>query len=319
MRLKIDEAKQLARQAAIAAGAGVASASSLADATIAAELSGHGAVGFAHLPDYLDGFRSGRIATNAQPEISQPTPTTIRVDARGGIAQLGFDQAFDILREQAQRYGLAMFAQSNSYTAGELGYYTRRLAEVGLVSIAASNGPAMVTTAASRLPVFGTNPFSFAAPVANGSPLVIDQASSATAFVNLRAAAENGESIPEQWALDAAGAPTTNAHDALSGVLLAFGGARGANIALMVEVLAAGLTGANWSLDMPSFDSGDQPLGAGLFVLAITPEVLAPDLPARVASQLERLAAKGLYIPGQRPMVDEIEIEPLLLSIIERG
>ena len=87
-------------------------------------------------------------------------------------------------------------------------------------------------------------------------PLVIDQATSATAYVNLRKAAEHGEPIPEGWAIDAAGQPTTDARAALDGLLLAFGGKRGANIALMVEVLAAGMTGANWSLDCPPFDQG---------------------------------------------------------------
>ncbi|TIW17972.1 MAG: Ldh family oxidoreductase, partial [Mesorhizobium sp.] len=100
-------------------------------------------------------------------------------------------------------------------------------------------------------PVYCTNPMSFAAPAADGSPLVIDQSSSATAFVNIRKAAEDGRKIPEGWALDASGNPTTDPAAAMKGAMLAFGGQRGANIALMVEVLAAGLSGANWSLDAP--------------------------------------------------------------------
>ena len=256
MRYDAEQARALARRAIGNAGASEAVARSLANATIAAEIHGRPGVGFAHLLDYLDGLRHGRIADNAQPLITFPVPAAIRVDACQGIAQLGFDQAFDALLHRAQTFGIAVFAQTNSYTAGELGYYTRRLAQAGLVALAATNGPALVAAGRARVPVYGTNPFSFAAPVEHGMPLVIDQATSATAYVNLRKAAEHGEPIPEGWAIDAAGQPTTDARAALDGLLLAFGGKRGANIALMVEVLAAGMTGANWSLDCPPFDQG---------------------------------------------------------------
>lgn len=317
VRYTPEMAREFAFQAAIAAGAGEAAARSLANATVAAELCGRPSVGFAHLPDYLDGFATGRIAGRAEPEINFPTPAAIRVDAKGGIAQLGFDRAFDSLLSRAALYGLTLFTQQNSYTAGELGYYTRRLAEAGLVALAASNGPALLTAGAGRKPVYGTNPMAFAAPTGNAPPLVIDQASSATAFVNVRRAAEIEEAIPAGWAVDADGKPTTDARQAIKGALLAFGGARGANIALMVEVLAAGLTGANWSLDAPSFAEGTDSPGIGLFLIALSPALLAPDFSTRLASQVERLTASGIHIPGRTPIADEIELPQALVDAIK--
>ena len=148
--------------------------------------------------------------------------------------------------------------------------------------------------------------------------MLIDQASSATAFVNIRQAAETGEAIPPGWAVDAAGRPTTDPRAALTGALLAFGGERGANIALMVETLAAGLTGANWSLDTPSFARGSQSPGVGLLVIALKPDLLAPDFSARLAAHLERLAAKGVHIPGRRPARQDIELPDALLEAIAR-
>ena len=147
-----------------------------------------------------------------------------------------------------------------------------------------------MTVAGARTPVYCTNPFAFAAPVDDGPPLLIDQASSATAFVELRRYADRGEALPPGWAVDADGRPTTDPNAALRGALLAFGGARGANIALMVEVMAAGLAGANWALDAPSFTSGDRSPGAGLTVVAIAPALLAPDFPSRLRLELDRLA-----------------------------
>ncbi|QCI66308.1 Ldh family oxidoreductase [Phreatobacter stygius] len=318
MRYSKERARQLAWRAAMGAGASHAAAASLADATVAAELSGRGAVGFAHLLDYLEGFVAGRIAGGAEPDIGFPTPAIIRVDAKGGIAQLGFDLAFDELRARADLYGMTVFAQENSYTAGELGYYTRRLANAGLVALAASNGPALMTAGASRAPVYGTNPLSFAAPVENGRPLVVDQASSATAFVNVRCAADNGEAIPEGWAVDRNGQPTTDAREAVKGLLLAFGGARGANIALMVEILAAGLTGANWSCDAPSFAAGSRSPGVGLFIVGLKADVFAPGFSARLASQIERLAAQGIHIPGRSPDTGDVELPGSLVAAIEQ-
>ena len=144
---------------------------------------------------------------------------------------------------RAETFGIALFAQKGSYTTGELGYYPRRLAEAGLVALAATSGPALMTVAGAKTPVYCTNPIAFAAPLDEGPPLIIDQASSATAFVELRRYAERGEALPPGWAVDADGQPTTDPQAALRGALLAFGGARGANIALMVEVLAAGIIG----------------------------------------------------------------------------
>ena len=193
-------------------------------------------------------------------------------DAKGGLAHTGFDRIFNDLAKSARLFGVAMFSQRNAYTCGALGYFTGRLAERGAGLLRRHQRPALLAGAGGTKPVYCTNPMSFAAPVEGGAPLVIDQSSSATAFVSIRKAAEEGREIPAGWALDANGKPTTDPAAAMKGALLAFGGNRGANIALMVEVLAAGLSGANWSLDAPSFSEGRESPGTGLFVLAIEPE-----------------------------------------------
>ena len=95
-----------------------------------------------------------------------------------------------------------MFAQNGSYTTGELGYYPRRLADADLVGFAATSGPALMTVAGAKAPVYCTNPIAFAAPLDEGPPLLIDQASSATAFVQLRHYAEQDEPLPAGWAVD---------------------------------------------------------------------------------------------------------------------
>ena len=318
-RFTLVAATDLAARAIRAAGASNEAALSLARATVSANAHGKGSSGFSHLMDYLAALRAGRIVGDAEPVVTSPAPAAIHCDARGGIAQAGFDRAFDDLRHRAETFGIALFAQNGSYTTGELGYYPRRLAEAGLLAFAATSGPALMTVAGAKTPVYCTNPIAFAAPLDEGPPLLIDQASSATAFVQLRHYAERAETLPPGWAVDADGAPTTDPKAALRGALLAFGGARGANIALMVEVLAAGLAGANWALDAPSFTSGDRSPGAGLLVIAITPALLAPDFPQRLRLQLDRLAKLGVHIPGRHAAANEIELPDALAAEIERA
>src|SRR5271154_984968 len=144
-RFTLEAATELAARAVRAAGASDEAALSLARAPASANAHGKGSSGFSHLMDYLAALRAGRIVGNAEPLITSPTPAAIRCDARGGIAQLGFDQAFDDLRRRAEAFGIALFAQNGSYTTGELGYYPRRLAETGLVAFAATSGPALMT------------------------------------------------------------------------------------------------------------------------------------------------------------------------------
>jgi (2R)-3-sulfolactate dehydrogenase (NADP+) len=295
----VEEALALCQSAARGAGANAEVATSLARSVVAAEAEGLASVGLAHFVDYLEALEAGRIDGQAQPEITRPAGAIILSDAKGGAAHPGFDRAFDDLVDTAQKFGVAIFSQKNAFTCGALGYFAGRLAERGLAALAATNGPALVAGAGGTKPVYCTNPLAFAAPATGGPPLLIDQSSSATAFINIRKAAAAGKSIPEGWALDAAGNPTTDASAAVKGTLLAFGGSRGANIALMVEVLSAGLSGANWSLDAPPFATGSKGPGTGMFVLAIAPKLLDPDFDGRLQSQIARLSGEcGVHVPG---------------------
>jgi (2R)-3-sulfolactate dehydrogenase (NADP+) len=321
-RLSLTDATELVRRACLGAGASPQAALALAWATVSAEAHGVASVGFRHLIDYLQSLREGRIDGGATPVVSSPAPALMQCDARGGIGQLGFDQAFDDLAGRARTFGVALFTQRNSYTTGELGYYVRRLAEAGLAAFAATNGPPLLAPPGSAKPVYCTNPLAFAAPRRDAPPLLIDQSSSATAFVNIRNAAALGQSIPPGWAIDAEGLPTTDAREAVKGALLTFGGERGANIALMVEVLAAGLSGANWSTDAPNSIAGERSPGVGLVVIALNPTLLDPDFSERLDSHLQRLAALGVHIPGARKGVTAREAEisgvSLPLDLLER-
>jgi (2R)-3-sulfolactate dehydrogenase (NADP+) len=297
--LSVADLRQIAIDACLSCGASEATARSLGDATLSAACLGRPGMGFPHLVEYLKSLRAGRIDGKAEPRIDHPLPAFIHADARGGIAQLGFDLAFDGLAERARGFGIAVFAQKNSYTTGELGYYVRRLAADGLLSLAVSNAHAMMAAAGGAKPVYGTNPLAFGVPLPPpDAPLIIDQASSATAFVNIVRAAAEKTSIPVGWAVDDQGGETTDPAKALMGALLPVGGYKGGNIALLVEILSAGLAGASWSLDAGNFRSGDRSPGVGLTVIGISPDAVDPRFVERTGDHLRRLVENGVHVPG---------------------
>ncbi|UIJ91842.1 Ldh family oxidoreductase [Sinorhizobium meliloti] len=297
--LGVQEAEDLARQACRGAGATEPTTRSLVAATMSAALFGPPTLGFPHLVDYLDSFRDGRINTDPQPKLNRPYTAFFTSDADRGIAQLGFDRAFDQFVETVRHFGVAIFTQTNSYTAGELGYFVRRLAAEGIVGLAATNANAMVIAKPGAPAVYSTNPLAFGFPLGEGSPpMIIDQASSATAFVSIVAAASEGRSIPSGWAVDENGNDTEDPNLALKGALLAFGGRKGANVALMVEMMSAGLSGGHWSLDTPDFRSGDVSPGVGMTVIGMMPGADQEARIARARKQSDRLAGLGVFIPG---------------------
>jgi Malate/L-lactate dehydrogenases len=294
----IDEAVGWVKRLCESKGCSQAVADSLARATVAAQARSNEAVGFRHLADYLSGFSSGRIDPRAEPRISSSGSIIFKSDARSGIAQLGIDRCFDSMCHAAYENGMAALSQCNSFTSGELGDYTLRFAKAGLIALAVANGPALVAVPGAKGKTYSTNPLSFAAPSADGIPLMFDQACSAAAFVNIAHAASTGGDIPDGWAVDQHGNGTRNALEALGGALLPFGGHRGANVMLMVEVLAAGLTGANWSLDSPAFHQGTQTPGCGLLILVLAPDFFSPGFERRLTSQLTRLTQMGVHRVG---------------------
>ena len=300
VKLSLEQATALCEQAARKVGASPQTALSLARSVVAAEADGQASVGLSHFIDYLQALEAGRIDGAAAPEITRPAPAIILSDAHGGAAHPGFDAAFEQIVEAAESFGLALFTQRNAFTCGSLSYFVGRLAERGLASLIATNGPPVVAGSGSTRPVYCTNPMAFGVPVADAPPLIIDQSSSATAFVNIRAAAEAGKDIPPGWALDSEGRPTTDPNAAMQGALLAFGGNRGANVALMVELLSAGFNRANWSIDAPPFGVGSEGPGTGITVIAIAPHLIDLDFEARLGAYVSRLAGDyGVHIPGR--------------------
>ncbi len=318
IEVPVVEAQGIGVRALIACGCAAETARSVSSSCVDAQCEGLEGVGLAHLLDYCEALRAGRVDGRAEYNVRKVTPVLFHAEAAAGFPHPVFDHAFSDLVGAAKEYGVAVFGLRGGYTSGALGYFARRLANEGMVAFVTANaGPAAVAASGSRRAVFSTNPLAFSVPRSGRYPLLIDQSSSQTALVNLRLARDNGETIPDGWALDAQGHSTNDPGAALSGVLMAFGGPRGANIALMVEMLAAGLTGANWSVDAPSYSHGHDNPGVGLFVAAINPQLfLGHDYGDRFETYFQRLEKQfHAYLPGRRREINRLASQSRGLNV----
>lgn len=271
-RLAFDAAELRIAALFAAAGASPANAASVAWALVMAEADGLKGHGLSRVPTYLAMLKAGKIDGTVVPIASRPRPGVLAIDAGHGFAYPAIDLAIAELPEIARLQGVAIAPIRRSSHCGAAGLHVERLAQQGLVALLFANTPAAIAPWGGAKPVFGTNPIAFAAPLAGRDPLVIDMALSKVARGSIVAARQKGESIPEGWALDPAGKPTTDAAAALAGTMLPLGDAKGATLALMVEILASALVGAHFAFEASSFiDDKGGPPDTGQLILAIDP------------------------------------------------
>ncbi len=297
--LTLTEVEDLTRRALAACNVASANAESVTASVVAAEADGIHSHGLARLPTYCEHARVGKIDGHAKPTVERTAPGALRVDARDGFAHPAIDLGFAELPEIAREQGTAAMGVTNSYNCGVLGYHVERLAREGLVVLGFVNAPASIAPWGGMKPVFGTNPIACAVPRQGKAPLVIDQSSSVVNKSEIVVHKQRGEAIPEGWALDAEGNPTTDPQAALAGgSMVPAGGYKGANQALIVELLAAVTAGATLGIDASSFadNEGGSPR-TGQFFLALSPERFGG---AGFAERVERLMQAVSGQPGAR-------------------
>ncbi|MEM1374612.1 MAG: Ldh family oxidoreductase [Pseudomonadota bacterium] len=301
-----------------AAGVSPVAARSTATALVAAEAEGQGGHGFSRVADYVAQVRSGKVNGAARPQIVQEAAAAIRVDARFGFAYPALELARDQGLPRARHAGIALMAVGNSHHCGALSVQVEKIAEAGLIGLMVANAPKAIAPWGAREPFFGTNPIAFATPCAGRPPLVIDLSLSKVARGKVMAAKKAGREIPEGWALDAEGHPTTDPDAALAGTMVPIGEAKGTALALMVELLAAALTGSAFSAEAGSFFTADGPMPrVGQTMIAISPEATGDYLP-RVSALLEDISAMdGARLPGtrRRAAIDAAHREGLQIPV----
>lgn len=299
-----DALKSLAADILVRHDTSAVNAACVAEALVAAQIDGHAGHGLSRLPAYAAQARSGKVRGHAAPVADPAGTAAVRIDAGYGFAFPAIDLARQELKRLTAQTGIAAAAVFRSHHFGAAGRHVELLAEAGLIGLIVGNSPKAIAPWGGKDAVFGTNPIAFAAPLgAMDPPLLIDLSLSKVARGKIMLAAKNGEAIPEGWALDADGNPTTDAEMAMKGTMVPMGDAKGAALVMMVEILAAALTGANLGFEASSFFTADgEPPGVGQTLIAIDPNALSGgSFAARLDSMIDAILSQpGTRLPGTR-------------------
>ncbi|OGA52998.1 MAG: sulfolactate dehydrogenase [Betaproteobacteria bacterium RIFCSPLOWO2_12_FULL_62_58] len=298
VNLTLAEVAALSHKALLASNISEPNARSVTTSIVAAEAEGIHSHGLLRLPTYCEHAKCGKVNGRAEPGIRRSAAGALLVDAQEGFAHPAIDAGLERLIPLARENGIAALAVTNSYNCGVVGFHVERIADRGLVALGYVNSPAAIAPWGGKKPLFGTNPVAFAAPRKNAPPVVIDQSSSVVARGEVMVHAQQGKPIPTGWALDKDGQPTNDPQAALAGSMLPAGGHKGAGIALLVDIMAAGMTGANFSFNAASFaDNNGGPPRTGQFFIALDPSVFVG---AAFSERLETLFTAILNQPGTR-------------------
>ena len=315
LTISLQTATDLALSAFTAAGMPEELALPAARALVMAEREGLPSHGLARVPFYAAQMRAGKVRAAAAPLVNHDG-AVIRVDAGFGLAFAAIEAGAQAARKIVRDLGVAVVSVTHSHHFGVAGQAVEPFAREGLIALAFANAPAAMAPWGGNRALYGTNPIAFACPRESGDPLLIDLSLSHVARGKVMLAQKAGKPIPADWALDPDGNPTTDADAAMAGTMLPSGGAKGAALALMVELLTAGLAGAHFAYEASSlFDDQGPPPDLAHFILVLDPARFAPGFATRAEAMFQAIEAQeAARLPGARRMseraarADTIEI-----------
>ena len=329
MKKDAQELFRLARTALERAGAHAGMAEAAARHLVRAEEQGLATHGMSRVPFYCSMLRKGRADGAAKPAMIADRAAACLIDNRDGLPYVSVEWAVAEAIQRARRNGIGIAGVRNSAHVGVLGIHLLPVAEAGLVGFAFTNSPAAIPAWGGKKPLFGTNPVAAVFPREGKPPIVIDLALTTVVRGRIMMAMRKGERIPEGWALDRHGKPTTDPKEAIEhGSLFPIGGAKGAMLALMFELICASLTGAAIGPEADSFfsEDGNRPRIGQVFV-AIDPSALAGN--TTYGERVEKIVSTMLQdpevrLPGARRFAAEvsskkgIEVPDELIAQIEK-
>ena len=317
--LSVDEVRALVERILLRHGMSARNAAIVAGVVTAAERDGTGSHGLLRVPGYVSTLKSGWVDGAAVPEVEDVAPSLVAVDARNGFSQVALEAGRALLLAKVAAQGLAAIAIRNSHHFAALWPDVEPFAEAGYVALAMVNTRSHMASWDGKRKLIGTNPMAFACPRAEGAPLVWDQAASIRSQGEVLLAARDGRALPPGIGIDGEGRPTSDPAAILGeGALLPMGGHKGSAIALMVEVMAAALSGGKFGFEDRSRSvPGANTTQGGEFILVVDPARTAGEgfarriealLAALRASGVSRLPAERRYRNRRRALADGIAI-----------
>jgi LDH2 family malate/lactate/ureidoglycolate dehydrogenase len=334
MRIEAAHARALASTAFRRAGVAEQAADAAADVLVMTEMMGISTHGLNRVETYCTRIAAGGIDPHAVIEVRTPALALRRVDGRNGLGPVTAIRALAEGQAAARAAGVGAVFVKGATHIGALAPYLWRATQAGFAAIITTATAPMIAPPGGKHALIGNNPIGIGVPIDGHDPVLLDMALSVVARSRVRAAQNAGTPIPAEWALDAHGHPTTDPAEALKGVMQAIGGAKGANLALCLDLLAGGLSGAvtlGKIADQHKTPSRTQ--GLGLMFLLIDVQAVGDDGASKAAladaaEQIEHSApadpATPVRLPGARALAQMrfaerqgFEVPPPLLSTLE--
>lgn len=279
----------------------------IADNLILANLRGVDSHGIARLPNYVERVLKGYINPQGSIEIVKEHGATALIDAHNNFGQVAAMHATNLAAERAEKFGVSSVGVRNANHFGMAAYYALKLTEKKFIGIVLSNGPPAIAPWGGKIPMFGTNPLCIGFPAKNDS-IILDMAVSNVARGKIRLAALKGEKIPEGWAFDEEGNPTTDPVAALRGTLAPIGGPKGYGLALALDLLCGLITGSSYLQKVKALDDFSGFSGTGFLIEAINIEAFIPyqeyeekivEYVNEVKNCPKRYGVNEIFLPGE--------------------
>jgi LDH2 family malate/lactate/ureidoglycolate dehydrogenase len=295
-------------------------------ALVDADLRGVGSHGVMLVPMYVERLKAGGVSRARELEVLYDAGAAVVADAADGMGQLSSPQAMQLAVERAGRYGVGLVSVRRAHHFGAAARWAMQAASSGCIGIASCNTTPLMPAPGGAEKIVGNNPLAIAVPTKDGRPIVLDMALSEVALGKIRIAAAAGRSIPESWATDTDGVPTSDPEAALLGMLLPAAAHKGFALALLIDVLTGVLSGGGWGDKVrPLYREPDRPNDCAHLFIAISPARLggedefrtrASELVARVRESATAPGHERVYVPGdiraeltERQLVEGVLLE----------
>lgn len=330
-----DALSRLAQDALEGAGAPPLDAAEIAKVLVTADLFGIHTHGVQRISQYLNRVKIGGVNIRAHVDVRRVAPALALVDGDNGIGPLVGSRALAAALEGARAAGIGAAFVRNSNHFGPVMPYLHTAASEGFAAIIASNATTTIAPWGGKETKVGNNPLGWGVPSPEGDPIMLDVALSVVARAKIRAAAAASQSIPDTWATDADGHPTTDPSAALAGFLQPIAGHKGYGLSVMVDLFAGVLSGASYLDRISSWSANpERPQDLGHFFIVLDTKVLGPreEMAERVADFRSRLLAtpaadpaSPVRLPGQSEMAnyhrqsaEGIDIEAADLELLRK-
>ncbi|MEM4540577.1 MAG: Ldh family oxidoreductase [Archaeoglobaceae archaeon] len=320
MKIRIEVLRNFCKEILVKIGVPEDHAQIVADHLITAEVLGQGSHGVIRLIYYQKALEEGFLNPKPRIKIIKENGGTFLVDGDNGLGQVVANATTELSIAKAAKNGICLGSAINLGHVGILSYYVLKVLKNRMIAISTTNAPAVMAAWGGKRKILGTNPIAIGMPFKNERYILFDSAMSITSRGKIMLAMQRGERIPENWALDADGKPTSDPIKALQGVLLP-DGIKGYVFALFSDMLCGSLLGGKFGYQLPANFASQ----GGFIILVINPEFLRPysEYIKSLEEYLKTLKniEREIKIPGERLVKlkeSEVEIEDKIIEKLKK-